>query len=167
MLERMRLPTLLVIVASSLACGGGTPSNFAGTYSVTVVDGANNCNMNNWTQGNSTANIPVQITQDNTLAQVTIQGLVGGLLSLLIGTNVFSGSVSGNTFTATPHLGTNKQTQQSCVYTYNTTLSSTIDANNNLSGTISYTPQTNNDPTCGALQTCVNQQTFTGARTGP
>jgi hypothetical protein len=165
MLERMRLPTLL-LVAVSLACGGGAPANFAGTYSVTVVDGANNCNLANWTPGNSAGNIPIQITQDNTLAQVTIQGLVGGLLSLEIGTNVFSGTVSGNTFTAT-HLGTNTQTQQSCMYTVNTTISSTVDANNNLSGTITYTPKTNSDPTCGALQTCVNQQTFTGARTGP
>ncbi len=146
----MRFPKLAVFAL--LGCNATTPSDFAGTYNATIVDGANNCQFANWTQGNSDGNITVNITQDNTDAQLDVQGLVGLLLLGYTGSQNFSGLVSGDLFTAS-YMGTKTGTMASCSYTMNLAFSVTIDSNNNLSGTITYM--------------CSNQQTVTAARTGP
>ncbi len=160
---------LFFIALAAAACGGGggTPTNFAGTYTVTVVDGADNCGLGNgWTSGSSTSGIPAQITQDGAVAQLTVNGGVGALLSFFVGTNSFAGDVKGDTFTAN-FLGTKQQAQGACSYTTNTKLEITLDANNVVSGTIDYTPATNNNASCGVLSSCTNTQTVSGSRTGP
>ena len=158
----------LLVFAAVAACSGGTPTNFAGTYSVTVTNQANACGFQNWTEGNSTAGIGVTITQDGSTAQVQVQGVVGGLLTLFTGTNTMQGSVSGDTFTG-EILGTKTATlsNTACSYTVNTKLAATLDANSVISGTLTYTPITNGDPSCGAYNTCSNNQTVSGNRTAP
>lgn len=158
---------LFIALASGACSGGGTPTNFAGSYTITVVDGADNCNVGNgWTSGNSVNGISATISQDGAVAQLTVNGLVGGYLSLVVGTNIFSGDVKGDTFTATL-LGTKTQMQGACSYTTNTKLQVSLDTNNVISGTIDYTPATNNNAACGVLSTCTNTQTVSGSRTGP
>jgi hypothetical protein len=120
----------------------------------------------NWTQGSSLTGVSVQLTQDGTTAQLTVNGLFGAYLQAALGTKSFAGTVNGNTFTAT-YLGTTAASSGTCMYTVNLTISCTIDGNNNLSGTITFTPKTNADASCGVLSTCVNQETLTAARTGP
>ena len=156
----------LFVFATVAACSGSTPTNFAGTYSVTVTNQANTCGFANWTEGNSTAGIPVTMTQDGATAQVNVQGGVGTLLSLLTGTNAMQGKVEGNTFSG-EILGTKTATQNACSYSVNTKLTATLDTNNVLSGTLTYVPITNGDASCGAYNTCSNSQTVSGNRTGP
>jgi hypothetical protein len=160
----MRLPKL-VLLGFLYACSSSTPANFAGTYNTTFVEGANDCNLANWTQGSSAANIQVQFTQDASTAQLTVNGLVGTYLQLVLGTKSFPGTVNGNVFTAN-YLGP-ATTNGNCTSSTNITISVTIDGNNNLSGTITLTPKTNADASCGVLNTCSNQDVVTGARTGP
>jgi len=162
----------LALVAFCLGCGSTTPVNFAGTYSVTIVSGANSCNLMNWTPGNSAGSIPVTITQDGSIAEFTVSGLAGAYLLLVLGTESFSGTVTGDTFTAT-YLGTKTFTQQTCMYSINVDLSATLTSNTQLNGTLTYTATTNGDPTCGSLNTCnataaaPQQQTVVGVRTSP
>ena len=163
----MRGKTLSFLAVLSAACGNPTPSNFAGSYAGTVVDGDNACQLQGWTAGNSSA-FQATITQDGPDAQLQVPSntLVGLALVLYLGTNTFSGKVTGNDFTAA-YLGTKQQTQGACSYTVNTKLDVTIDDKNNIAGTLTYTPVTNGDPSCGALNTCSNVQNVTGSRTGP
>lgn len=157
----------LFLIAFAVACGAGTPTDFAGTYTITVVDGPNNCALGTgWTDGSSSSNISATITQDGSTAQLDVTGLTAVYLNLVVGTSTFSGSVKADTFSAT-YLGTKTQTQGACSYTTNVNLSITLDTNGVVSGTIDYVPKTNNDPSCGVLNTCTNTQTVSGSRTAP
>src|SRR5215467_9296960 len=96
MLAPMTFRKLFVLSAFALACSSA-PTNFAGSYTLTETENANTCNLPNWTQG-STTTFTAKFTQDGTNAQVTIEGALGTILQLLVGTAQFQGTVSGNTF---------------------------------------------------------------------
>ena len=162
----MTFRKLFVLAALSAACSGGAPTNFAGTYTVTTTENANDCNFANWTPGSSSSGIPATFTQDGTAAQLNIQGAWGVLIAAYVGTSSFQGTVSGNTFTS-EYLGTKTATQGACSYTANISISTSLDSNNVLSGTLTITPVTNGDPSCGVLNTCSNNETVSGTRTGP
>ena len=71
-----------------------------------------------------------------------------------------------NAFTS-EFIGTKTATQGSCSYTVNVGVAATLDSNNVLSGTLTYTPATNADASCGVLNSCSNTQTVAGTRTTP
>ena len=148
------------------ACSS-TPANFAGSYAVTAVSGANDCGFAGWTEGGSTQ-VTATITQDGSDAQFTVPPStgVGFVLVAFLGTSTFAGKVVGDEFTAT-YLGTKQAQQGSCMYTVNTKLDITIDDKGTINGTLAFTPATNADPSCGALNQCTNTDTVVGARTGP
>ncbi len=150
-------------VGGALACSGGTPTNFAGTYTVTVVDGSNDCNFANWTPGSSNGNIPVTITQQGSTGQFAVGGLAGLFLLGGLGSSSFASTISGDTMTAT-YLGTKQLTQATCLYSINANLSVTLTNSTNLNGTLTYSAKTNLDPTCGSLNTCSQQQTIVGVK---
>lgn len=162
----MTIRKLFVLSAFAFACGNSTPTNFAGSYTLTETENANTCNLPNWTQG-STLTFTAKFTQDGTNAQITVEGALGGILQLAVGTAQFQGTVSGNTFTS-EFIGSSKQTDGACSWTENVGISASLDANNVISGTITITPITNNDPSCGAKNDCPgNIETLSGNRTGP
>jgi hypothetical protein len=165
MLARMRFRKLFVLSAFAFACGNSTPTNFAGTYTLTTTENANDCNLANWTPG-STTTFTAVFTQDGTAAQLTVQGAVALFLDLVVGTATFQGTVSGNTFT-TELIGTKSATEGACSYTSNIAISATLDSNSVISGTLTLTPVTNGDPSCGAKNTCSNGETISGNRTAP
>src|SRR5512140_3907352 len=115
----MKFGKLLAITALA-ACSGGTPTHFAGNYTVTVTNDANATCLPNWTAGNTTAGIPVTFTQDGSTAQLNIQGVVGAYFALVLGSSSIQGTVSGNAFSG-EYLGTKTITQQgtACSYTVN------------------------------------------------
>jgi hypothetical protein len=165
MLPPMTFRKLFVLSAFAVACSG-SPTNFAGSYTMTVKSNANTCGFQNWTDGSTTAGIAATFTQDGTNAQLNVQGLIGTYLALVVGTSSFQGTVSGNAFTS-EFLGTKTATQGACSYTINVGVAATLDSNNVLSGTLTYTPATNADASCGVLNSCNNTQTVSGTRTGP
>jgi len=151
------------------ACSGGGAADFRGDYNVTVTnDSVNQCQFANWTNGQSSTNITVTISQDTTnmsVAQLTFTGLTGFYLDLVVGTHIFSGAqVSGDQLEVTV-LGTKTATQGACSYTVDSHLRITL-TGNTINGTIDYTPRTNGDASCGALNACTNTQTVSGARPG-
>ena len=91
----------------------------------------------------------------------TIDGLAGGFFVLALGSANFSGSIHGNTLTLTNY-GTNSAKQGNCTYTYNATVNGT-QAMDSISGTITYSPQTNGNPDCSAVE-CSATQKFSGSR---
>jgi len=139
---------------------------FAFSYTMTTTENANTCNLPNWTQG-STLTFNAKFTQDGTNAQIQIEGALGSLLALGVGTDTFQGTVSGNTFSA-EYIGNKPQSEGTCSYTENIGISATLDSNSVISGTITITPVTNNDPSCGAKNGCAgNTETVSGNRTSP
>jgi hypothetical protein len=150
-------------LASLLAgCGGGTPADVAGSYTIAVTNGVNGCNLAAWVVGNSATNIGVTIAQDGGDATATIEGLTGAYVMVVLGSRVFTGEVRG------AHLdleliGTNPQTSGNCTYTYNAILDGSI-AGDVIEGTITYTAATNDQSDCATIEACESVQDFNGTR---
>ncbi|HEX4513335.1 MAG TPA: hypothetical protein VH054_07355 [Polyangiaceae bacterium] len=164
----MRFRKLFVLSAFAFASAcSSTPTNFAGTYTLSTTQNADDCNLGSasWTPG-STTNFTGTFTQDGTAAQITVTGGAAVVLNVVVGTDTFQGSVSGNTFTS-ELIGTKKQTDGACSWSTNIAISASLDSNSVLSGTITLTPITNGDPSCGAKNSCANTETVSGNRTGP
>jgi hypothetical protein len=153
--------TLTVLAAALGGCGGG-PADVAGSYSVAVTNGQNGCNFENWTEGETTANIPVVITQDDTKVTAEVQGIVGGLLGLWLGASVYTGDIDGDSLTLTL-FGSNSTTLGNCTYTINSTMTADFD-NDVLRGQIRYQSATNDNPDCAGIEGCVTVQDFNGNR---
>jgi hypothetical protein len=151
----------MVVVVAVAGCGG-SPADVAGSYTVSVTNGANGCNLVNWTVGESAAGIPVTITQDGGAATATVEGVTGALLVAGLGSRIFAGEVSGSSLDLAL-IGTNSQTSGNCTYTYNALLDGSIDGDV-IEGTITYTAATNDQSDCAALEGCETVQDFNGTR---
>lgn len=153
----MSIATLLFAVACDTE-----PADVAGDYSIALTNRANGCSFTDWEVGNTASNIPLTITQEEANVSGTVGGASGGLLNLWLGSNVYQGTVTGDSVTMTIY-GERSSTEGNCTYTIN----STIDADLNgdiLSGDIEYTAATNGNPDCGAIEGCVSLQEFNGTR---
>jgi hypothetical protein len=153
----------------SVACGiaagcSSSPADVAGSFTVNVTDEADTCNLVGWAMGSSTAGIPVTITQTDATMDAKITGVVGNYVATLLGDADFKGTVSGDSIDATLY-GVNHAVMDDCSYTYNAELKGDIDTDT-LMGTITYTPQTNRDPSCTTdmIQGCTAVQDFNGTR---
>jgi hypothetical protein len=151
-------------LVTSVGCGddGGTPSDVAGSYTISLTKRDNGCNFGMWTAGDSDTGVPVTVTQTNADASADIMGGGGIFLDFWLGSSVFNGTVSGN------HLdldlfGNKSQTTGNCVYTYNSKIVGDIDRDT-LTGRVEYTAKTNTNPDCSALEACLSFQDFNGTR---
>jgi len=154
----MKRLACLVILAGC----GSDPADVTGHYTVNVTDEANGCNLSNFTQGQSSTNIPVDVTQDGGDVTLTLTGAVGDYVNLVLGSNVFSGTVDGSHVAATL-FGTRSQTMNGCAFTYNAELDGDL-AGDTMTGSISYTPKTNGSPDCASIEGCTSTQNFNGTR---
>jgi hypothetical protein len=144
------------------ASGCGAPVNAAGSYSVSLTNKDNGCNIANWTVGQMATNIPITITQQDANVTAVVGGLAGAALTLGVGSATFTGTVSG------PNLklqlfGTRANTMNGCTYTLNASINATL-GGDLLEGSIDYTPATNGSPNCGTLSMCTSTQDFNGTR---
>lgn len=159
----MRLPCLALLTAAALGgCGDPAPADVAGTYTINLTNGANGCNLANWTEGNTSTGIPVVITQTDASASAEVMGLAAVALDVALASHVFTGEVDGDDL----HLaitGTRSATSGNCTYTYNALLDAAL-AGDVLTGTISYEAATNDNSDCAALEGCASVQNFNGTR---
>jgi len=163
----MHSKRLVLIGVLAAACSSPAPTDFAGTYAMTVVDGANDCQFPNWKDGTTDTNITVQITQDAGLAQVIIptNTALATIMNFFLGTNSLAGTVSNNELKANL-IGTQPIPQGTCTFTVDLALDMTLDSNSVASGTLTYTPVvTKGDASCTVLDSCSNSQTVSGPRT--
>lgn len=149
----------LLLVA--VGCGS-SDADVEGAWTIAVTNRDNGCNFANWTDGNQASGIPVQIDQEGSAVNATITGGTGAYLSLVLGSNVFTGDVSGDDLALTL-FGTNSATSGNCTYTYNAELSGTV-TDDTMTGRIDYTAKGNGNPDCAAIDGCVTFQEFNGTR---
>ena len=150
------LPLLVLLLACS-----GDPADVAGTYTVAVTSGPNECMLPMWNEGDSTRGIDMLVSQSGTSASADIRGLTGTYLDFVLGSSVFSGDVDGEDLELLL-IGTAEQTAPGCTYTIDAEVDATLDGDV-LTGTITYRP----NPvmgTCGILESCRNVQQFNGTR---
>jgi hypothetical protein len=160
---RFRLITLLAAAAATASCT--SPANVAGTYSVDVTDEGNGCSFAGWVEGSDAAGIPVVITQSSSSITVAVNGAAGVLIAAVIGTNSFTGTVSGDSFGATQD-GTRALGSGGCAYTINGEISGSL-STNSINGTITYSAKTNGDASCGSITGCQSVQDYDGSRPPP
>ena len=148
------------VLLAVLAGCGTDPAQVAGNYTVALTNRTNGCNYANWQVDQSTSGVAVQFTQTDTSISATVNGLAGGALSLVLGTNVFTGSIDGNALDL-KITGTVGQTMGNCAYTRNAEIVATY-ANNSISGSVRYTNADNGNSDC--VPGCVSLQDFAGSR---
>ena len=152
----------LAAVATTFACGGSSPANVAGTYTVDITDEANGCAFDNFTQGQSASDIPVTISQDNSSLTVTVMGVAGVTLDAGLGAAAFTGTVDGDSFNATL-VGNQTFGSDGCVYTLNATIEGSL-SGDAVSGSIDYTSETTTGSACGTITDCETTQDYSGTR---
>lgn len=154
--------TALISLSLGILAMGCAPADVAGNYMVSTTNGDNVCGIDGWDAGGVGTGIPVVITQDGDVVQLTVEGLWGGALNLLVGSNRFNGTVGGSHIQA-DIVGSVTARQGQCVYTV--TLELDADLNGDvLTGEVAYRPVTNRHADCGVLETCANIQRFNGTR---
>jgi hypothetical protein len=153
--------TIPLALLAAVACSSGNsapPANVAGTYTLTVTDGQNGCNISNFTTGATSTGVMVQITQNGSSVSATVQGYSGLVLDFATG-NTLSGTISGSQATLS---ATGNHTQNNCAYTTTATANMTFNGNQ-VQGSISYADSGNGSSDCGVLQACTSSQTFSGS----
>ena len=145
-----------------LAGCSSSPVAAAGTYSISLTNGANGCNITGYTVGNQATGIPVVITQSGDAATATVNGLAAADLDVDLGTNVFPGTVDGDNLDFKAQ-GTVAKMSGNCAFTYNGEIAATLDGDT-LTGQVRYTSATNNNSDCATLQGCSTVQDFNGTR---
>lgn len=151
----------VLLAAILVGCGSSDPVDAEGSWTVSITNGADDCNVG-WNVGMSNSGIGVDITQNGADVVVDVTGIAGAYLDAFLGgTDAFSGTANGSGLTA-DRQGTNSKTTGNCTYTFNATLDAEINGDT-MQGTISYTPATNGNSDCDAVQ-CENIQNFSGNR---
>lgn len=158
-----RISLSLSLASAVLAVGCGDPIDVSGDYSVSTTTGANMCEIDGWSEGDTGSGIPVTITQDGDQATILVEGAPGIFLNLVVGGNRFDGQVSGNRITAAI-MGDIDHTQDGCTFHYAVDLDATLEGDV-IQGTLIYDPIITDGTDCGALATCTgNRQSFNGTR---
>jgi hypothetical protein len=155
-------PILLAIVVLCACACGSSSVDVSGAYSGPVTNGANSC-PGAWVTG-QTSDANVNIAQTGTDVSIQVTGAAGLLLQLGFGTNAFAGSVRGNHIDALI-IGSVQAMANGCQYSFNGSLSADV-SGDTLSGSITYTPKTNDHADCGAMGItgCSRAQSFTMTR---
>jgi hypothetical protein len=162
---------LLAALVACSAASTATVLNVAGTYSLSVADGTNGCNLANVSQGHVTQGVPLGVVQDSGTPQdmtVTVGGATGAVLTTATGTNVLTGTLGGAQATLVPALldaGVPTVDASNCSYTTNASLLVNF-AGDTVQGTLTYTLSTTGNG-CGTLAACQTVQALSGVLSSP
>src|SRR6266542_3462251 len=141
---RILLACIAILTASCSGSDYTQPVDAAGNYTGQVTNGLSSC-PGVWVTG---AMADVQITVAQTGQNVSLRAEGGGALILQaeFGTTSFNGSINGSHVDALI-IGSRMAMSGACVYTMNGQLSADLNGNT-MTGSITYTPQTNNNADC-------------------
>ena len=159
----MRSTIPLALVAAVAACsgndGGVPPADVAGSYTLTVTDGQNGCNVQNFTTNASQTGIGVAITQDGSNVSATVTSASGLVLMFSAG-DTLAGTIEGSEASLS---SSSSRMQGNCAYSTTATANMKF-LGNQVQGTILYTDTGNGSADCGVLQQCTSTQTMSGSR---
>ncbi len=152
-------PIIVAIAVLCVSACGSVNVDVSGAYSGPVTNGANSC-PGAWVTG-QTSDANVTIAQTGSNVSIQVGGAAGLLLQIGFGTNAFTGSVKGNHIDGLI-IGSVQAMAGGCQYSFDGKLSASV-SGNTLSGSITYTPKTNNHADCNAMSIagCSRTQSFT------
>ena len=152
-------------IDSGIDSGGAAPADVRGTYSGNIVNGPNTC-PGDWTVGDS-AKVTVKVSQTGNASTVDVTGASGIFLEVAVGAHTFNGTVTDSNLNASL-LGTTQHSLGACNYTWRADFSATL-TGDALQGTLTYSPQTNQNGDCASMSVngCTRTQTFNGIRPPP
>ncbi len=155
---------LLILTTLGLAAGcSSDPANVAGSYTLAVKNGKNECGFINFNAGDTAQGIAMSVKQNGSDVSADFGGTGAAvLLDLVLASHVFNGTVDGNDLNLTI-VGSRALSRNNCAYTINANATGTIEGDI-LTGTIDYTAKTNMNSDCGTLEGCHSIQTFNGTR---
>jgi hypothetical protein len=146
-------------------CGSDDPPppvDVHGNYTLTVTNGPSTCPLPGWTQDAVTRNIPFTVTQNGSSVYADVGGLGAAFLNLYCGNAHLEGSVVGPDMNL--HLaGTQSLSSGSCAFTIDANVIATVQGDA-ITGSITYTPNTNTSADCAAVQSCTARMNFNGTR---
>jgi hypothetical protein len=163
MLVHLRKSSAILLPLLALgACGSSDEftADVAGSYSVAITNGASSCAFD-WEEGKEASNIGLIITQEGNDIHASLDGLTGAWFKLVFGSADFDGTIKGSSLTLTNY-GERTTQAGNCSYTYNSTVEAK-QTGDTIAGTITYSPKTNGNPDCEAIE-CSATQKFNGAR---
>jgi hypothetical protein len=153
--------SLFVLGLGGCSSDDGFTADVGGTYTVAITNEDSTCPFDNWVVGKETTGVGLTITQDGQKIHGTLDGITGAFFALAFGSANFDGTIKGKSLTLNNY-GNRSQSMGNCSYTYNATVEGT-QTGDNISGTITYSAATNDNPDCAAVE-CSASQNFNGSR---
>lgn len=167
----LALASLAVFAACSAASIATVPI-VSGTYTMTVYDGQNQCEIAGVTQGSTTTGVPLTVSQAEDAGTpqnmtVVLGGNAGALLTAVMGSNILTGTFGNNQVTLTPETpdsGTTPTgTLNGCTYAANASLVLNFQGDT-VQGTMTYTLNLSGN-NCAPLYNCTTTQALAGVLT--
>lgn len=164
----LRVVGLALVAGTAIACSSqsfdpAAPADLKGQYSINITNGANGCQFANWTEGAQTANIGFKLDQTNSSLAGTVQGAAGIYLQLVAGTDTFTGTINGVSFSLSA-AGRNYK-DAGCTYNVVAIIDGKQVGKDGVEGTITYKYISAVGAACGIKATaCTTVQSFNGAR---
>jgi hypothetical protein len=163
---------LAAFAACSAASTASVP-NVSGTYALSVVDGTNTCEIAGVTEGTSTSDVSLTVSQDSVTPQnmtVVLGGNAGALLNTVMGSSTLTGTLGSYQVVLTPDTPDSGSvpsgTLNGCMYQAAASLTLNF-AGDTVQGTMIYTLNTSGS-TCQPLYNCQTVQALSGVLTpGP
>jgi hypothetical protein len=152
----------LTLVLCTCACSSETPADVAGTYTLSLTVQQNQCGILANATGDSSSGVQLVVTQTGSQVSAQVQGVAGIALALVMGSDTFQGTVSGNTLDLTIS-GTLAGSNGTCAYTRNARLVADV-SGDVITGSVTYSFATNKTADCGIRDTCQDIQKFNGTR---
>jgi hypothetical protein len=139
-----------------------TPADVHGMYALNVTNGPSTCPLQGWTQGAVTTNVPLSVSQNAGSVSADVGGAGTLFLDLWCGNAHLAGSISGSDLELTL-TGTRSLSSGACAFTVDARVSATV-SDDTLSGSITYTPNTNSSPDCAGVNACTARMNLNGTR---
>jgi len=112
--------------------------------------------------GDTSSGAQVVVSQTGSQASAQVQGIAGTLFVFAMGSDTFTGTVSGKSLDMSIS-GTMAGSSGTCAFTRNARLQANL-SGDVLTGSVTYTFLTNKTADCGTRDTCSDIQVFNGTR---
>jgi len=171
MMVRSSTATCLALALSACSSDGsvglrdsGELADVTGTYTVSGTYGENGCQFEDWPQDDSVMNISFVVEQDGAELTGRVEGITGGILALIHGSNEYAGTLQGK-HGSLVIFGTRSLSEGNCTFTYNNYIE--VDFNGDfISGQLAFTAAVTDNPDCDTVA-CSSLMSINGTRPPP